>query len=288
MTPPTPALTDAPDLAALAKIAQHVAGLTLPPEKYPMMRARLRKRMVVLGLSDIGQYRALVERRDGREERSQMAMALTTHVSQFFREPHHFDLLRTKVLPSLLSHARGGGRVRIWSAGCANGQEPYSIALTILDMMPDAARHDLRILATDLASSVIDRARQGLFAQETLAHVPPRLRHQFRSDGGKSVGLAKDLRDLIRFEVQNLHQPWPMQGKFDIIFCRNVLIYFEHSACEKLLSRFAAALTPGGWLFLGHAERTSGPATAQMHHVGQTCYRRAALSDTGAAVAGLA
>jgi len=279
VTPPAPALIDAPDLAALAGIARRVAGLNLPPAKYPMMRARLRKRMVLLGFSEIGQYRAFLDRREGRDECAHMAVALTTHVSQFFREPHHFDLLRTKVLPDLLSHARGGGRVRLWSAGCANGQEAYSIALTILEMMPDATRYDLRILATDLAASVIDRARQGRFALETLAHVPPRLRHQFRTDGKEMVELAHDPRDLIRFEVQNLHQPWPMQGQFDVIFCRNVLIYFEHSACERLLSRFAAALTPDGWLFLGHAERLSGPATAQMRHAGQTCYRRLAPSD---------
>lgn len=267
--------TDADDLAALARMARHDAGLHLPPTKYPMMRTRLRKRMGAVGLSNLNAYRAMIENGGEPGERARMVSALTTHVSHFFREPHHFDALRNTVLPPLIAHARRGGRIRLWSAGCARGQEAYSIALTLLELMPDAPRRDIRLLATDLDPGVIMQAQRGRFSPDELARIPDGALRRFQSGDPSGSEIAPDLHTLIRFQTQNLHDPWPARPKFDVIFCRNVLIYFDQKGCENLLSRFAAALNPGGWLFLGHAERISGPAAALLLHAGQTCFRRA-------------
>lgn len=274
MTAPHDDLSEVGDLAALARIAQQDAGLHLPPTKYPMMRTRLRKRLAAVGLDSLKAYRALIENNGRQGERARMISALTTHVSHFFREPHHFDMLRSTVLPPLVARARNGGQVRLWSAGCARGQEAYSIALTLLDVMPDAPRRDIRLLATDLDPGSIALAEQGRFSTDELARIPGGALHRFLPGPLLGQAVAPDLRSLIRFQTQNLHEPWPARLKFDVIFCRNVLIYFDQKGCETLLSRFAAALNPGGWLFLGHAERLSGLATQHFVRAGQTCFRR--------------
>lgn len=265
---------DSHDLAALAGMARADAGLNLPPAKHPMMRARLRKRMAAIGCADLASYRALVEGPGGRDERLRMVRALTTHVSHFFREPHHFDILRTLVLPPLVARARQGARVRLWSAGAARGQEAYSMAMVLADLMPDAPRHDIRILATDLDPAVIEDARLGLVPPDDLARLPAGHAGRFLHPSTMGWEVSPRIRDLLDFRVENLHQPWPARARFDAVFCRNVLIYFDIPGCEALLARLAAAIAPGGWLFLGHAERLSGPAGHLFIQAGRTCFRR--------------
>ena len=274
MTPQPLTVSDAAALAAIARIAGQKAGLHLPSAKFPMIHARLRKRMRALGIASLGHYRTLIESPVGQSECDHMVMALTTHVSHFFREPHHFDLLRGTVLPPLVQRARQGGRVRLWSAGCAGGQEAYSLAMTVLQAMPDAARHDVRLLATDIDRTEVDKARRGRFSAADLAHIPGPLARQFLQATPSGPELPADMRRWMRFDVQNLHGHWPMRGGFDVIFCRNVLIYFDIPARDRLLARFAGVLRPGGWLFLGHSERLSGPAGAAFDHAGRTAFRR--------------
>ena len=279
MTPAIPR-APAPDkgenaaLTAIAEIARSEAGLSIGPAKHSMLRARLARRLHSLGLPDYPAYHAHLSAPDGRDERRHLVMALTTNVSHFFREPRHFELLRTTVLPPLLRAAEQGARLRLWSAGCAHGQETYSLAMTILDLMPQAADHDVRILATDIDSDAVVKARRGRFPQSCHLEIPAPAAQRFTTDAGRAFGIAEDARALIRFRQHNLHASWPMRQRFDVIFCRNVLIYFNAEAQARLLMRFAAALTPGGWLFLGHSEHLVGAAQQMLSPAGATAFRR--------------
>ncbi len=204
-----------------------------------------------------------------------MLSALTTNVTHFMREEHHFRLLRETVLPPLLARVRSGNRLRLWSAGCSAGQEPYSLAFTLLALCPEAPRLDIRILATDVDPEILDRARAGNYRTEELSAIPEpaRSQHVERSRDGTCFSIGAAPRALIRFAELNLIEAWPMRGRFEIIFCRNVAIYFDKATQERLWSRFATMLAPGGHLFIGHSERISGEAEAQFRSVGVTVYR---------------
>ncbi len=180
-----------------------------------------------------------------------MLAALTTNVTRFFREPHHFEHLQDTVLPPLLAAARKGGRVRIWSAACSNGQEPYSIALTILALMPDAAKHDVRVLATDIDPNMLAEGRAGQYSTETLEPVPPAQRQRWFHPAGPGQWVVDDeLKRLVTFREVNLVGPWPMRGKFDAILCRNVMIYFAEDTQATVWHRFTPLLPPGGHLYI--------------------------------------
>lgn len=261
------------EMAAIAAIAHRDAGIVISPGKASMVQSRLAKRLRMLKLADYQSYIALVQSDEGADERRRMISALTTNVSHFFREAHHFDALRKEVFPPLISRLRGNGRVRIWSAGCSNGQEAYSIAMTLLDMAPDMAEKDVRILASDIDPVVVEKGRSATYDESSLSGIPAELGKKFleNADGGKR--LVPTARKLISFRELNLHQTWPMKGQFDIIFCRNVVIYFDPDAQNKLWKRFANALVPGGWLFVGHSERVpTGPETG-LKTSGITSYR---------------
>lgn len=258
MSAPFRPAPDADHLDALARIALDEAGLNLPPSKHPMMRARLRRRLAESATGDLAAYRRLVESPGGAEERARMVAALTTHVSHYFREPHHFQTLRERVLPPLIERARRGGRVRLWSAGCARGQEAYSIALTLIDMMPEAPRFDIRILATDLDPAVIAAARQPRLDPDDRDRIAPHQRNRYLQEVPDGLTVAPALGGLVRFEVQNLHRPFPAGSHFDVIFCRNVLIYFETEVKRQILERMHALLRPDGYLMMGAAETVLG------------------------------
>jgi chemotaxis protein methyltransferase CheR len=204
-----------------------------------------------------------------------MIAALTTNVTRFFREPHHFEHLKERLLAPMAEEIRNGRRVRIWSAGCSSGQEPYSIALSILSVMPDARSFDLRILATDINAHVLETARQASYTAEEAASVPVALRRAWmepQPDGALRLDAA--VRGLVTFRPLNLIGAWPMKGPFDAVFCRNVVIYFDERTQMRLLSRMAALLKPGGFLYLGHSERLVGPAEALFRSDGTTSYQR--------------
>ena len=246
-----------------------------------MLEARLAGRLRSLGLKDYRAYHSFLCSPRGKDERHQLVIALTTNVSQFFREPHHYERLQTTVLPPLLNAAQLGGRVRLWSAGCAHGQEAYSLAMTILDLLPQAGRYDMRILATDIDTTAIQKASRGRFAQAHRTQIPAPLLATHTKPCNLAFYMSDDARHLIRFRQHNLHSAWPMRQGFDVILCRNVLIYFDATAQARLLERFAAALNPGGWLFLGHSERVVGSAQHFLVAAGATAYLRKASSDGG-------
>ncbi|MEI4471161.1 CheR family methyltransferase [Frigidibacter sp. MR17.24] len=283
MTHPSlsPSAPSAAEMAAVAKILHDEAGIVLNQTKTSMVQSRLAKRLRSLGLSSYGDYLALVAGSDGQDERRRMISALTTNVSHFFREMHHFDLLRSTVLPPLLARARTGGRVRLWSAGCSNGQEPWSMAMVVLELMPEAPRHDIRILATDIDPEVIARAEAATYPASLLEGMAPAMVARHFQAEGDDYRINDAARALLRFRELNLHGPWPMRHGFDVIFCRNVVIYFDLDAQAKLWRRFAAMLSPGGILCAGHSERVPVAPALPFETAGITSYRRLAGAIPG-------
>ncbi len=268
----------AEDFRRIAAILHADAGIYLPDTKSTLVYSRLVKRLRLLGMGSFRDYCAFLDEASGADERQKMMAALTTNVTRFFREPHHFEHLKTVVLPPLLDAAKRGGRVRIWSAACSKGHEPYSMAMTVLSLMPDAAERDVRILASDIDPNVVEEGRAGRYDRAALDGTPPALLARFfRQEGGRGDGATfsatEDMRRLVTFRELNLIGAWPMAGMFDVIFCRNVVIYFDEATQGKVWARFAEKLVRGGTLCIGHSERLSGPAQGRFTNVGITTYR---------------
>ncbi|MEL6517322.1 MAG: protein-glutamate O-methyltransferase [Pseudomonadota bacterium] len=261
--------------ARVAALAKREAGLTIPETKQAMVQSRLSRRLRATGLNDFDSYLKLVESTHGVDERDHMISALTTNVSHFFREDHHFDTLRSTVLPPLIDRLHSGGRVRIWSAGCSSGQEPYSIAITLLEALPDAKRYDIRILATDIDRAILTKARAGRYDARQISGLNAERQRKFFTQGPDkdTWQVTPALQDLISFRRLNLIEPWPMRGQFDVIFCRNVVIYFNPQTQSTLWPRFAAALHPDAWFFLGHSERIQDGDAHLFRPEGVTSYR---------------
>jgi chemotaxis protein methyltransferase CheR len=252
------------DLADIAAMIYSDAGIFLNDSKASLVYSRLSKHIRSLGLRGFKDYIALVESQEGAGERREMLSYLTTNFTRFFRENHHFEHLRDDVLPGLISRVKNGGRARIWSAACSDGQEPYSIALTLLSLLPNAADYDLRILATDIDPKILALARAGLYDENALETVSPAMRKQWFRE--------VDANGRRKYEL-NLMAQWPFKGGFDVIFCRNVVIYFDEPTQMKIWSRFASLLPEGGHLYIGHSERVSGDAKNAFDNIGITTYR---------------
>lgn len=266
-------LFTAEDFKTIAQILHSHAGIALAEGKAALVYSRLAKRLRALGLRSFRDYCALIQDAKEVDERQAMMAALTTNVTRFFREPHHFDHLRDQVMPRLADHAKRGGRVRLWSAASSNGQEPYSMAITVLAALPDAANLDVKILATDIDPNMIAEGRAGIYREDAVAPVPLDLRRRwFKKAGEGRWEVADELRELVAFRELNLIGDWPMKGRFDVIFCRNVVIYFDEPTQERIWSRFAPLLNPGGTLYIGHSERVTGPATQLFETTGLTTY----------------
>jgi len=246
-----------------------------------MIVARLSKRMRALGFARVADYGAFVSSPNGSAERREMLFSLTTNVTSFLREAHHFKFLAEEVLPSLRDRCRAGDRVRLWSAGCSTGQEPYTLAMAILDAIPDATDHDIRILATDVDAHALGQARVGRYLAESLEPLPERWRRTFFGEqtlegGETTVAVLPVVRSLISFRELNLVREWPMRWPFSVIFCRNVVIYFDKETQRTLWHRFAEQLGADGHLFIGHSERIDFVGPAPFVNVGPTIYRRIA------------
>jgi chemotaxis protein methyltransferase CheR len=253
----------------ISRTVYDVAGIRLRPGKEGLVRSRLARRLRALGAGSYGEYLARVRADATGRELAEMVDALTTNKTSFFREPAHFDYLRERVLPALPAREP----LRMWSAGCSTGEEPYSLAMVLRESLPDLARRDVRLLATDISSRVLAPARAGRYADAAVADVPPELlrRHFLRAGGAWEVAPA--VRSLVTFARLNLMAVWPMRGPFEAIFCRNVMIYFDKPTQQELVARFHALLAPGGHLFVGHAESLSGIAHG-FSYVQPAVYRR--------------
>jgi len=267
---------------AIARFAHAAAGLVLSRDKAPMVLARVGKRMRALGLTSLGDYHAHLDSEAGEAERSELLFALTTNVTSFFREQHHFDTLRDRLSSDLAARARDGHRIRLWSAGCSTGQEAYSIAMTVLEVLADAQDHDVRILATDIDRRVLAQARAGTYDARQAEMVPKPLLEKYfipAHDAGDDPArparyrVGDKLRTMVAFRELNLLKDWPMQKKFDAIFCRNVVIYFDRDTQAMLWPKFAASLNCDGLLFLGHSERIDTAHFPEFRPAGTTAYQ---------------
>jgi chemotaxis protein methyltransferase CheR len=268
-----PILSDS-EFAEIAAYAHSAFGLHLLPSKREMVFARLIKRVKNQGAKDFSSYLAFVKRPENEHERNAFLSALTTNVTHFFREPHHFTYLRDSILPPLLDQARAGRRLRIWSAGCSAGQEAFSLAMTLLAICPESANLDIKILASDIDQRILETAEKATYPVQELTAIPEEYKRftQLIGPQNQDFRISQPVRDLITFAELNLIAEWPMRGPFDIIFCRNVAIYFDAETQSRLWNRFTNLLPLNGHLFIGHSERVSGPALGCLKSVGVTAY----------------
>ncbi len=273
---------DQREYSLLQDLVRSHTGIDLGPRKQTLVEARLQKRLRVLGLSSYADYYDYLRTEgSGSGELAQFVNAITTNETSFLREPHHFHRLSEEWLGSLRAAASAAGRsqLRIWSACCSTGEEPYSIAITVLEALGAAAARSVRILASDINSEVLDRAAEGVYPVERVAPIPQAtLARWFERGRGASSGLVRvrrEVRELIVFRRLNLlDERWGLRSPVDLIFCRNALIYFNRDTRQRTLDRFVELLHPRGLLVLGHAEsihRTAIP----VEHLGHTTYRRA-------------
>ena len=287
MTPPVlPSTMTDREFDVFRDLVRRETGIALGPHKRALLEARLTKRLRALRLPTFSAYHAYLRHLDvSGEEHTCFVNAVTTNETAFFREPAHFAHLLAEWLPARRAAAAIGDprRLRAWSAACSTGEEPYSIAMTLLAGLDDAAHWDLRILATDIDTDVLARAAAAVYPREAITRVPQdRLRRFFLRGVGPQTGAVRvrsEVRDLVAFRRLNLQAPaWPLHTAFDLIFCRNVLMYFDRPTQAHLVSRLERMLAPHGLLVLGHAENLLGLGT-DMQRVTSTIYRHPRAED---------
>ena len=263
------------DFRFLASFMSRETGIVLTEHKRDMVCGRLVKRLRALGFREFGQYCDMLRGPKGHAEVENLVNAITTNITHFFREPHHFEHLRTQVLAPRLQERPRRARIRIWSAGCSSGEEPYSIAMTMADALKGCEGWDALVLATDIDTNVLRRAEAGFYPAAAAGHIPESYRKRFlrRTADADTIQISEDIRRLVRFRRLNLHEKWPMKGQFDAIFCRNVAIYFDKPTQRHLFNRYADHLHMDGILYLGHAESLIG-VSERFEAVDKTAYRR--------------
>jgi chemotaxis protein methyltransferase CheR len=237
--------------------------------------SRLARRLRKLKLTSFGEYCDMVESGFG-DEVQELTNAITTNLTSFFRENYHFEQLASEVLPQVERNRSTTRRMRFWSAGCSTGEEPYSMAMILQESLARLTNWDIRLLATDIDSTVIEAAAAGAYETERLIGLNDNRASRWFSKNDARLGysvVAPELRSLITFRQLNLLDPWPMSGFFDVIFCRNVVIYFDKETQRRLFDRMADLQEPGGWLFIGHSENLFN-VTNRYKPVGRTVYRR--------------
>lgn len=264
------------DFQALRRLVRDVTGISLSEQKRELVYGRLARRLRALNLRSFREYRELLAR-DEHGELVQFCNAITTNLTAFFREPHHFEHLRDEVLLPMVQNPPPQRRVRIWSAGCSTGEEPYSIAMTVLETIPEIERWDIKILATDLDSDVVEKARRGIYTAERLQALSAERRERFFTPFPEarepSFKVKPELARLLTVKQLNLMHPFPMRGPLDVIFCRNVVIYFDKETQRDLIARMSRLQRPGDLLFLGHSE-TLFKVSNDYALIGRTIYRR--------------
>ena len=279
----TPVLSDH-EFSNLRNLIEREASIHLSSAKKALVIARLSRRLRALGLRSFGAYYELVSGPAGVDERVHMLDAITTNETSFFRERKHFDFLESDVLPVWRDEAAANRRprcVRAWSAGCSTGEEPYSLAMVLLKHLPPSAGWQHDILATDLSTRVLDRARAGIWPIEKAEAIPAEYRRAFMLRGVRdhegTMKVGPELRAVVRFARLNLHaQSYPAPRNCDLVFCRNVLIYFDQTSRARITERLISHLQPGGHLFLGHAETLHTAGSADLSTVIPTVYQRRA------------
>lgn len=261
----------------IASLAKREFGLNLMEGKKSLIASRLSRRLKAIGLQTISEYIDHVEKNDDPSEKNHLITALTTNVTSFFREPHHFSYLSDYIDDSMTTK-NAERRFRFWSAGCSTGQEAYSMAMTISNKLKDYSLHNTKILATDIDQSVLEIAKSGNYENDVLDSIPPQYQTSVRQFREKDIfSIDPEIRNMVTFAQLNLIDDWPVKGPFDAIFCRNVTIYFDADTQKRLWKKFSDLLTVGGLLCIGHSERVTGPATDILDNTGVTSYRKKRL-----------
>ncbi len=267
----SPALTQS-QFVRISRIVYEHCGINLTEGKEGLVRGRLVKRLRKLNIPGFEQYIRFLEEAGGEKEMLAMVDALTTNKTSFFREPRHFEFFKTRIVPSLQSE---GNRIRIWSAGCSSGEEPYSVAILLRECIPDIDRRDCKILATDICSRILEAAQRGIYGQESMADIPAQYRERYFVASGtrneRTYRVNDSLHDMVRFARLNLMHEWPMRGPFDLVLCRNVMIYFDKPTQAALVKRFWNLLKKGGYLFVGHSESLTS-STQEFRYVQPATY----------------
>jgi len=264
------------DLQAIAQFVYARSGIALHDGKRALVTARLQKHVRAGGFRTFGEYLRFVEGDESGDELVQLLDAIATNHTAFFREPQHFDFLVQVALPDVM--AKGGGtRLHAWSAGCATGEEAYSLAMTLIDTVPSEWLPAIRVFASDLSATALTHARGGIYRMDRLALLPHDvIRRHFEKGLGSQTGLARvnaRAQQLVTFARLNLVDVKDFGQRFAVIFCRNVMIYFDHAMQQRVAAMLERHLMPGGYLFLSHAETLNG-ITHSLHHVAPAVYQR--------------
>jgi chemotaxis protein methyltransferase CheR len=271
-------LTEA-DFRRVSELVYRHCGINLHDGKEQLVRARMAKRLREGGFRSLSDYLDHVLSDASGTELATLIDAMSTNLTSFYRESDHFIYLAETALPELIRQKTNShdNRIRLWSAGCSTGQEPCTLAMTLLDAIQDAARWDIRILATDISTKVLKAARTAFYDKSQLEALPEKYRRRFFHscvvDGEKGFAVTPEALELISYRHLNLMEPWPFTGPFDFIFCRNVMIYFDKPTQEKLINRFWDLLVPNGVLFTGHSESLTG-VQHKFHYLRPTIYRK--------------
>jgi chemotaxis protein methyltransferase CheR len=272
----SPGIYGRDDFQAIAELVYGESGNVLPQGKAMLVYSRIAPLVRESGKATFRDYIASI--RNDAAERKRAVEALTTNHTFFYREAHHFQHFAQTARPPLVERLNAGQRVRLWSAGCSSGEETWSLVLTLLGEDRHEglrlAKRDVRLLASDLAQKVLRAAANATYAEADLREVPEALRSNWLNSAPDGVSVCAEARSIVRFRELNLLGDWPMRQTFDVIFCRNVMIYFDQPTKERLIARFAAQLKPGGYLYIGHSERVSGAAASMLEPVGPTIYQR--------------
>lgn len=265
------------DFRRVRQIAMAEAGISLPETKKNLVYSRLSRRIRETGYPSFNSYLDFVVTKAGEKERDKLICAITTNVTSFFREGHHFEHLHDVVLPQIARNLKAGGMGRLWSAACSTGQEAWSMAMTTMDVIPDAPSLDMKILGTDINRDVVDVGRRGVYLSQDLNAIPSTMKKKWvvedKDEPGYSM-ITGEIRELTVFNILNLNSNWPIKKKFDAIFCRNVVIYFSAETREALWKRLADHLVPGGYLYVGHSERVERQDECNLTAESSTIYRK--------------
>jgi chemotaxis protein methyltransferase CheR len=241
---------------AICDIVYSACGICLKDGKKALVRARLVKRLRALRLGSFEEYIDYLGGEQGTVELPHMIDAMTTNKTGFFRENDHFDYLAVQVLPKLDRR-----RLRFWTAACSSGEEPYSLAITLFENLPDIDARDVKILATDISYRMLEKGKAGVYGADSVASVDRMLLSRYfdvaRREHPSQYRIKDRIRAMVHMGYLNLLEPWPMRGPFDVIFCRNVMIYFDKTVQQRLIDRFWDLISPGGYLFVGHSEGLS-------------------------------
>jgi len=267
------------DFKIISDLVYKHCGINLHTGKKELVRARLAKRLRALNMEKFAEYIKYAVNDSTGKEFTTLIDSLSTNLTSFFREIQHFDYLRQVFYPAMLARKRKNSnfRIRVWSAGCSSGEEPYTIAITLLDMLAGQGRWDTKILAKDLSTKVLAMAKEGIYDEQRVAPVSAQQKQKYliaRNKGSNEVyEVSNSLRDIIVFAQLNLMGSWPVQGPIDFIFCRNVMIYFDKPTQERLVNRYWELLEPGGLLFTGHSESLTG-INHRFNYVQPTIYSK--------------